>query len=271
MPKSLVIRKHFLDACQIRLCRNKWYGDNAWMDILTEHCNLTTITKRQLNSTLPDIVLEDPLKPHYSRQAMRLEEGTHKKAVFYFIEDNNCTRRQLQHPKSWVDTYHNYVLPRIPRKRPRLDCSTSERDEIDVCDENVEGRIGTRNNGNEIIEFPPLNEDIAKNIGDWWDSPEARKLYAPTSLGDVKIELNILIDLLEEFIHNPRRMEGGEIDDSKATKIIHKSIILRLAYVLALEHRPAKTWEWCCKEAIKKAESMGIRTINDQEECESSQ
>jgi len=120
MSNSLVIRKHFLDACQIRQCRDKWYGDNAWMDILTEHYNLTTITKRQLNSTLPDIILEDPFKLHYSRQAMRLEDGKRKHVLFYFIEDDTCARSQLQHPESWEDTYNNYVLPRMPRKRPRL-------------------------------------------------------------------------------------------------------------------------------------------------------
>ena len=128
MSKSFVIRKHFLDACQIRQCRNKWYRDNAWMEILTKHYNLTTITKKQLNTALPDVILDDPLKLHYSRQAMRLEDGKQKHALFYFIEDDKCTTSQLKHPKSWVHTYNNYILPRIssPRKRPRLHSDDQE-------------------------------------------------------------------------------------------------------------------------------------------------
>ena len=98
------------------------------MDILTEHYNLTTITKGQLNYILPDIILEDPLKLHYSRQAMRLEDSKQKHVLFYFIEDDKCTISQLQHPESWEDTYNNYVLPRItpPPKRPRLHSDDQE-------------------------------------------------------------------------------------------------------------------------------------------------
>ena len=113
--------------------------------------------------------------------------------------------------------------------------------------------------------IPPRHLYYSTKIGGFWESSEDRRLFSPRSPDDVGIDIvrSSYIDLLEEFMHNPKKAVennvNSELNHKEATRIIHMSTYLRQAYVLALEHMHdiTYTWQRCCEGAIDTLEKMG--------------
>ena len=100
MSKSLQVRQHFLQVCQDRRYHNKWYGHNAWMEILTRQFNLVPLTQKLLNTALPDTIINDSLRLHYNRKQIVTRDNKLKNIHFYFIENEFCTDEQLMNTRS---------------------------------------------------------------------------------------------------------------------------------------------------------------------------
>ena len=123
------------------------------------------------------------------------------------------------------------------------------------------------------LRMPPLpqkNDAIAKNIGSWWDSKEACKLFAPTSEGgDMKVVLSRRIDLLNELTHDPKkikkyvnRAEECGLDGGDAIAVYKKILYLQKAYSIAIENIPKITWAQCCEQAIERLAEVNIAKIS---------
>ena len=115
--------------------------------------------------------------------------------------------------------------------------------------------------GNEIIEYPPHNEEIANRVESWWDTRPCKNLFSPTSpKGGTDIIISSMIDLLHNGTKDPKKLienTESELTYYQGKSIEIKATYLRMAYVFALEHMPLKTWGWCCERAIKMLETVG--------------
>ena len=104
-----------------------------------------------------------------------------------------------------------------------------------------------------LVASPPLprrNEDIiAAKIGGYWESTEARNLFAPSSPpGGMDIILSLRIGILKGIINNPMTMKNfvsnmKEDCELRTEEIIYysqKSTYLYYAYELALQYLSEK-------------------------------
>ena len=107
-------------------------------------------------------------------------------------------------------------------------------------------------------------------IGGWWDTKEARNIFAPTSpVGGTDIIVSLRIDLLDSVLTSKNvekvvnKATECKLDDKHAVEIVYKCLYLRQAYQIALEKiaTPQTTWEDCCREAIEKLANVGIKSI----------
>ena len=127
--------------------------------------------------------------------------------------------------------------------------------------------------GNEIVELPPLNEEIANRVGGYWDSTIAKNLFAPNSpcTRDLDVHLSLLIDLLELLINEPKRRnahvnrateEECQLNANESHVILMKCMYLRESYLFALQKMNDETWEDCCRNAINKMTERGFTFVN---------
>lgn len=129
MSKSKQIQKAFLEASARRDIQNKFLTDDAWIKIMKDMFNLT-VTKQLLNMALANLQLLHPLQLVL---VTRRNISGNRKTSFYFIANESCDKQLYLNPKkSWQEIYNDV---RIPRKRPRLDYTTSECDErrVGMC------------------------------------------------------------------------------------------------------------------------------------------
>ena len=108
-------------------------------------------------------------------------------------------------------------------------------------------------------------------IRGWWDTTEARNIFAPTSpVSGTDTVVMLRVDLLDSVINNPRKSEKVvnkttecKLDDNDAAEIIYKYLYLRQAYQNALDKItiPQITWGDCYREAVEKLAGVGITNL----------
>ena len=124
----------------------------------------------------------------------------------------------------------------------------------------------------DVVVTPPprRHDEIMNEIGGWWDTKEARNIFAPTSpVGGTDIIVSLRIDLLDSVLTSKNvekvvnKATECKLDDKHAVEIVYKCLYLRQAYQIALEKiaTPQTTWKDCCREAIEKLANVGIKSI----------
>jgi len=76
MSKSHRLRLLFTQACLNKEYQNKWYGDNVWVEILTEYNNNEPVTKPEINRALQDTQLCSPLQLHSFKKQIKSKDNT---------------------------------------------------------------------------------------------------------------------------------------------------------------------------------------------------
>ena len=76
MSKSNRLRLLFTQACLNKEYQNKWYGDNVWVEILTEYNNNEPVTKPEINRALQDTQLCSPLQLHSFKKQIKSKDNT---------------------------------------------------------------------------------------------------------------------------------------------------------------------------------------------------
>ena len=88
---------------------------------------------------------------------------------------------------------------------------------------------------NVITPPPRRHDEIVDEIVGWWDTTEARNIFAPTSpVGGTEIVVMLRIELLDSPINNPRKLEKVvnkatecKLEDKYAVEIVYKCLYLR--------------------------------------------
>ena len=85
--------------------------------------------------------------------------------------------------------------------------------------------------GNEIIEYPPHNEEIANRVESWWDTRPCKNLFSPTSpKGGTDIIISSMIDLLHNGTKDPKKLI--ENTESELTYYQGKTIEIKVTICL---------------------------------------
>ena len=92
MSKSNRLRLLFTQACLKIDFQNKWYGDIAWVEILTEYNNYKPVTKQEVNRALPDTQLTSPLKLHSFKKQIKSKDNKKLLVTFYLIANEEATK-----------------------------------------------------------------------------------------------------------------------------------------------------------------------------------
>ena len=109
--------------------------------------------------------------------------------------------------------------------------------------------------------LPRRSDEIIAKIGGYWESTEARNLFAPSSpSGGMDIILSLRIGVLKGIINNPmcinnfvsNMKEDCELKTEEVIYYSQKATYLYYAYELALHHLPErnKTWAQCYEEIV---------------------
>ena len=119
MSKSFQLRQLFIQASRHKPYQNKWYGDNVWGKILEQNYNSGPITKKEINTALPNAILDDDLTLICNKRRVTNEENKKVNGMFYFIANKQTNYKQIHDvPVSmWQDIYN---CSRIPRNNKRL-------------------------------------------------------------------------------------------------------------------------------------------------------
>ena len=111
------IRECFLQASTNRIYQNKWFGDDAWRQILEKHFKLSDILKKNVTRAISNTDLCLPLSLKKFRKQINGEDGNVVQAHFYFIVNETTTKEQLESVDDWEYIYYNYRLPRVSNKK----------------------------------------------------------------------------------------------------------------------------------------------------------
>ena len=119
MSKSFQLRQLFIRASRHKPYQNKWYGDNVWRKILEQNHNSGPITKKEINTVLPNAILDDGSTLICNKQKVTNEENRKVNGMFYSIANGQTNDKQINDaPTSmWQDICN---CSRIPRNNKRL-------------------------------------------------------------------------------------------------------------------------------------------------------
>ena len=116
MSKIQKISKCFLKVSTEGCYHNKWFGDEAWRQILEKHFDLRDITNKCINRCLFNAELCLPLILLKQKKQITTPEEKSKHAYFYCIADGTKTKQELYNNIDWQDLYYYFRLPRFKRK-----------------------------------------------------------------------------------------------------------------------------------------------------------
>ena len=100
-------------------------------------------------------------------------------------------------------------------------------------------------NGNGIIEYPPLNEELSNKVGGYWDSTIAKNLFAPSSPnGCTDVVLSLRIDLSCQLMNEPSKRnefanwatkKGCELNAEESNEIFVRCLFFTKSLPLCIE------------------------------------
>ncbi len=110
MSIAKLIYRCLLQASTDSKYLNKWFGDDAWRRIFTEHFKLHRLTKQNINRTLWNTDLCLPLIFYKYKKQVKSPEGIATRAQFYYIATKEFTKdqKQLYDKLDWANIYYNY-------------------------------------------------------------------------------------------------------------------------------------------------------------------
>jgi hypothetical protein len=110
-----------------------------------------------------------------------------------------------------------------------------------------------------------LEQKLREEIGDYWDSKDARNVFNPKEGEAVVAALDRRIGLLiqmqndeELFLKHTNRAKDNPPTPQQYLTGVRKLFYLQKAYEYALECMPESTWEDCCTRAISVARWANI-------------
>ena len=253
ISKSNRLRLLFIEASRHKEYQNRWHSDDAWRKILQENHNAKAITKKEVNTPLPDAILDDELCLITNKRGINIDNKT-VKVRFYFITSEETTKEQIKISRDkWKQIHDDFV---IPRKKARVDVHIGS--PCCVRLPSIAPRPSSRR-----------NEDILAKIGGYWESANAKALFAPSSPDNVGtgVVLSSRVALLKDLLNDPEEIvnyvnkateEGCELSVKDTGIVLHKITYLLQAYKFALLYMNGKTWEQCCEMAIKAMENVDV-------------
>ena len=116
MTLSQCINKCFLKLTAEECYRNKWFGDEAWKQILEKHFDLDNLKKKSINTALFNFDLCLPFTLLKQKKRIMKPDNKCIQAYFYCIADGNKSKEELQSNINWQQLYNYFRLPRFKRK-----------------------------------------------------------------------------------------------------------------------------------------------------------
>ena len=145
--------------------QEKWISDQSLVTILQGDFGLDFVNKWYINKYLPDIYLNKYNCTHVQINALKNAEKKSINVRFYYFSKSSVVPRHLSTRKQWQDVYDHFKVLRTNQHT----CPTK------VLKENTNIEVTNE----DKINLPEKRKTIYEEIGNYFTSPEALRLFNP--------------------------------------------------------------------------------------------